>query len=293
MKWITPDDEQNEPYILTKDEEQEILANAISREQNAFYYRHLALGENILQIDAKMAKKDWKAEIDTAELFCLCNANKHSRQWEMNRREEEKKLEVFNYEELRSKHTAKFIFNLMAWTSEQVHGKKLIVNNQTKNLITIISFFISKDTRFEKELGLSFKKGLLLRGVSGIGKTFLLQCVAKNEFNPISIFSMIGITESVKSEGNFTLPPPNKIIYLDDVGTEEPTVTHYGTKISFFKNFIETFYLNHPTSFDKLIISTNNSFSELESKYGFRVRSRVKDMFNIINVQGTDMRGNI
>ena len=43
--------------------------------------------------------------------------------------------------------------------------------------------------------------------------------------------------------------------------------------------------------FNKLIISTNNSFDELESKYGFRVRSRLKDMFNIIDVDGKDLRG--
>ena len=43
--------------------------------------------------------------------------------------------------------------------------------------------------------------------------------------------------------------------------------------------------------FNKLIISTNNNFDEIESKYGFRVRSRIKDMFNIIDVRGKDMRG--
>jgi len=79
-------------------------------------------------------------------------------------------------------------------------------------------------------------------------------------------------------------------LYLDDVGTEEPIVNHYGTKINWFKNFIEMYYLKNKP-FNKLIISTNNSFDEIESKYGFRVRSRIKDMFNIIDVQGKDMRG--
>jgi len=77
---------------------------------------------------------------------------------------------------------------------------------------------------------------------------------------------------------------------LDDVGTEEHTVNHYGTKISFFKNFIEKYYLQNKT-YEKLVVSTNNSFNEMEEKYGFRVRSRIKDMFNIIDVTGKDMRG--
>jgi hypothetical protein len=29
----------------------------------------------------------------------------------------------------------------------------------------------------------------------------------------------------------------------------------------------------------------------MEEKYGFRVRSRIKDMFNIVDVNGEDMRG--
>ena len=180
----------------------------------------------------------------------------------------------------------------MAHSSQQVFGKTLIVNESNKALITAICFFLSNDARFETELGLSFKKGLLIRGISGLGKTFLITCVKDNLLNPVAIFSMLDIAEKIKDEGSFNIRfKKDRIIYLDDVGTEESTINHFGTKINFFKNFLETFYMHHPQDFNRLIISTNSNFNEIEEKYGFRVRSRVKDMFNIIDIKGEDLRG--
>ena len=177
----------------------------------------------------------------------------------------------------------------MAWTSEKCYGKKLILHDDNTLLIRAICFFFSRDERFETELNYDLNKGFLIRGVSGLGKTYLLKCIENNDVRPIKIVSMIDISEQVKEEGTYDLQYKNSL-YLDDVGTEEPIVNHYGTKINWFKNFIEIYYLKNKP-FNKLIISTNNSFDEIENKYGFRVRSRIKDMFNIIDVRGKDMRG--
>lgn len=130
----------------------------------------------------------------------------------------------------------------------------------------------------------------MIRGVSGLGKSYLIDCLKDNELYPIKVYSMLKITEQVQANGLFDLAIPSGKIYLDDVGTEEPSVKYFGTTVSFFKNFIETFYTN-PYIFNKLIISTNNNFDEIEGKYGFRVRSRIKDIFNIVNVSGSDLRG--
>ena len=81
----------------------------------------------------------------------------------------------------------------------------------------------------------------------------------------------------------------NSIICIDDVGTEEPIVNHYGTKINWFKNFIEGYYAQFNT-YESIIITTNCSFQEIEQKYGGRVRSRMAQMFNVINVEGDDFR---
>ena len=110
-----------------------------------------------------------------------------------------------------------------------------------------------------------------------------------NEIRPISIHSLIDITETIKKDQNFELPIYD-YLYLDDVGTEELDSKNYGSKITWFKNFIELIYLSR-NNFSNLMVSTNDNFSKIESRYGIRVRSRLKDMFNFIDVHGPDMRG--
>jgi DNA replication protein DnaC len=97
---------------------------------------------------------------------------------------------------------------------------------------------------------------------------------------------MIDISDEVREYGGFQAK--GKVVYLDDVGSEE-TVNHYGSKINWFKEFLESYYLNS-TDFSRLIISTNCNFDQIQEKYEFRVRSRMKEMFNIIDVKGKDLR---
>lgn len=287
---LTSLDDEIEDQILTVQEEKEVIFHAIQRAKNFFRDKRLDIGERLLDIDVKISEINWNEEADIYSALKNANSNKHYEIWLKNKNEQERIDELNRFNELKARHTANFFYNIMAWTSKHVYGKDLVVHEHNKHLITTICFFLSNDERFETELGYSFTKGLLVRGISGLGKTFLFNCVKDNHLAPITIYSMIELTEIVKSEGYLELPLKTGITYLDDVGTEEHTVNHYGTKITFFKNFIEKYYLNNKV-YHRLIVSTNNNFTELETKYGFRVRSRIKDMFNIVNVTGADMRG--
>lgn len=290
---LTNLDNEQEPYILTKEEEEYVIANELLRQKQHLAWKMKGLGYTDPQIEAKVKEIDWDSQIDTKAILSRANSNKNYELWQSSQREKERLEEAKKALELKELWTAKNVFRLMKWTSKSVFGKELIVNQHNKKLISAICFLVSGDERFESELGFSFKKGLLIRGISGIGKTHIVRCVENNELNPIKVLSMIEVADEIKDEGRYQIEyGKSKILYLDDVGTEEATINHYGTKINFFKNFIESVYLrNIDSGFNKLIISTNNSFAELEEKYGFRVRSRVKDMFNIINVTGEDMRG--
>ncbi len=284
---------EEEPYILTKEEEDHVVSNAILAAKRQMTWKMKGLAYSDPQILLKVAEIDWNKEINRDELLKRSNSNKNYWLWEQKQREDEKKAELDKQLKLKETWSAKTVFRLMKWTSENTFNKPLVVNESNKQLISALCFFISGDERFETELGFSFNKGLLIRGISGLGKTHLVRCVERNEINPILVLSMIEIADEVKQEGEYEIKlGNNKMIYLDDVGTEEATVNHYGTKINFFKNFIEMVYLrNVSKGFNKLLISTNNSFSEIEEKYGFRVRSRMRDMFNVLEVSGKDMRG--
>lgn len=281
-----------EEYILSKEEEEELVKNKIEQLKQNAIWKMAQLGFLDEQIFEKLKEVDWDKEFDREELFKIANSNKHQNQWHSSLREKEKKDADQKKKEIIEFWNAKNMFNQMKWASDNIFKRKLIVNDDNKHLITTLCFFISRDNRFETELGYSFNKGLLIRGVSGLGKTHLVRCLENNLLNPILVLSMIEISDEIKMNGEYEINiGDNKIIYLDDVGTEEPVVNHYGTKISFFKNYIETSYLRSQTKiFNRLMISTNNSFSEIEEKYGFRVRSRMKEMFNVIDVKGKDMR---
>lgn len=283
-----------EPYILTEDEENRIIENEVVRLKSHAAWKMKQISMTEYEIEAKLSMINWEERYDRQAILMQANSVKNHDLWQKEQRQKEKDAEKIEADELAATWTAKRVFSLMSWASENIYGKKLIVkNNEYDNtkLITTLCFFISKDPRFESELGYSLDKGLLIRGISGLGKTHLVKCIKDNELNPIILLSMLEITDTIRDSGEYSISlGDRKIIYLDDVGTEEPVIKHYGTNITFFKNFIETYYLQSKP-FNRLMISTNNSFSEMEQKYGFRVRSRIKDMFNIVDISGKDMRG--
>lgn len=284
-------DPEQEPYILSKDDEKRWISNAIEEKKKHYAWKLAQAGVSEQQILKKIALQKWEQKINVKEILAYANSCKNQELWHHEQREKEKTLAAKRQSELKERCNAKHMFKLMKWTSDKEYKKPLIVNEYNKHFITTLCYFLSEDERFETELGYDRKKGLLIRGISGVGKTHLVRCLQDNELNPVLVLSMLEITDEIKEKGEYRIEMAGrKIIYLDDVGTEEPTVNYYGTKISFFKNFIELVYLKNKV-FNKLMISTNNSFAQMEEKYGFRVRSREKEMFNIIDVNGCDMRG--
>lgn len=290
---LTSLESEQEPYILTKEEEEVAIAHVTRSLKSNMSWKLKGMAYTDEQIFVKLSEVDWESKFDRAQILKQANSNKNYAIWQEERREKERQEEFNKQEELKKLWNANQVYGLMRWTSENIYQKQLIFNDSNRKLISALCFLVSSDKRYETELGFSFKKGLLIRGVSGLGKTFLVKCIEKNEIKPIKTVSMIEVSYELKQEGEYQIKQGNnRIIYLDDVGTEEATINHYGTKINWFKDFIETVYLRGvEKGFGGLIISTNNSFAEIEEKYGFRVRSRCKDMFNIIDVTGEDMRG--
>lgn len=277
-------------YILTQSEEEIVVRNKIDELKKGFKWRLLDKGAKEGDVVKKMAEINWEEKFDRKLLLEEANKRKHFdiQNKELIKAEKEKRKKEF--EELKLQCDANYMFNLLSKTSFHKYNKKILYTDDTSRLIKVVCFFLSNDKRFESELGYSLNKGLWLRGISGLGKTYLLTCLKDNLIKPINIYSMVDIYQTVKDEGGFKIDY-SKLVYIDDVGTEEnPVVKNFGTEINFFKDFIEGYYIKS-IRFDRLIVSTNNNFVEIEEKYGSRVRSRLKDMFNIIDVTGQDLRG--
>lgn len=284
--------EEAEEYLLSPTNEAEAVDREVERLKKHAAWRMAQKGLSSMEILSRIAQvpeEDWVREIDRHDLFRRLNSNRLYERWQKEQRKKELQEAEQKQKELKEFWTAKQMYRLMQWTSENTYGKRLIVNDNTLPLMKALAYLLSGDERFETELGYSLKKGLIIRGVSGLGKTHLVKCIAENEQNPVKVFSMLEIAAAVKLEGEFAIGT-TRAIYLDDVGTETVPVKYYGTDINWFKDFIESYYTSGQP-FSKVILSTNLSFALMEEKYGYRVRSRMKEMFNVIDIEGEDLRG--
>jgi DNA replication protein DnaC len=278
-----------DPYILTPEEESAAIFNAIEQKKKHFSWKHACMGAKMEQILAKMSGIDWNLEINHEEVLQQANSNKTQAAFHLEQRRKEKEFEIKQAAELKEYWTANRFYSLIKSNCLN-EGKEFKIIPEQKELLRKICFFLSEDNRCQDE-GIVLNKGLLLRGTSGLGKTDLVKWASGNEIKPIKIISTLDITDQLKANGEADLSNLGdfKILYIDDVGTEEETVNYFGTKILFFKNFIESYYLKNK-NFHRLIVSTNLSMQQIEEKYGFRVRSRMNEMFNKVDVSGTDLR---
>lgn len=284
------DDQTLELYVLTPEEEAKAVAWAIDEAKKFMAWKMRRVLKTQDEILHKLSLVNWEEKINRQEVLARANAAKMQAQWQQGQRKADREQEINRLNELQQYWTYGRVYKLMKHNSLHVFGKELDETPGNLPAIKSLCFFIARDDRFADELGFDRQKGLLIRGPSGTGKTHLVRCAEDNGLNPILTLSILDITEKVTEDGKYQINNQGKkIIYLDDVGTEESSVKHFGTTILWFKNYIETVY--HRTKcYNHLIITTNLNFQGLGNQYGFRVASRMREMFNVVDLTGKDYR---
>jgi len=218
--------------------------------------------------------KDTGFTSDQTRCSCL-NQKLISKAYEMSGIEQQLEKQNFNH------------FNLEVFSTQILPKEKL---TQRENMMQILS-----DTEaFVKE----FPKGknLLFYGSSGLGKTYMCNCIAKSLLDKghsviyQTPFSIINILEkrSFTDKGNaFVLMAYEQLfevdlLIIDDLGTESANTF----TISEFYNIINSRILKDKST----IISTNIKLSELVSFYNDRIDSRLKGHYQLIKFFGPDIR---
>jgi len=139
-------------------------------------------------------------------------------------------------------------------------------------------------------------KGFLIVGTFGTGKSILMDTFItlfskfinsdKNLLNKI-IIETLDIEKLERIFKNDTLHEySSKIIVLDDIGKELNELNIYGNKISPMVKFIEYRYNKRYLTFG----TSNFNLKSLETKYGKYISSRIDEMCNIMELNGTIRR---
>jgi len=138
-------------------------------------------------------------------------------------------------------------------------------------------------------------ENLLFYGSTGLGKTFLSNCIAKEllDAGKTVLYTTAGqlfkLVEDHRFNRNGAKSPAYldmitevDLLIIDDLGTEFPTVVTTSELFS----YINARLLNKKST----IISTNLSLSDLEDHYSDRVMSRLFGEYTIMQFFGDDIR---
>ena len=176
-------------------------------------------------------------------------------------------------------------------------GKEYIISESEKAIIFALLAWMLKDDLVAKEMNFDLNKGILLSGPIGCGKTTLFKILRSCNF-PASKYGIVSTRHIVSefmqsgyeilekySNGNFShdIRTP-KAYCFDDLGTET-TSKYFGNDCNVMAEILLTRY---DLFVEKGIIThltTNLSATEIESQYGNRLRSRMREMFNLFGYE--------
>ena len=142
------------------------------------------------------------------------------------------------------------------------------------------------------------EKNLLFTGNTGLGKTFLSSCIAREMIDrdktvlyqtaPIMLDTILDFkfNKNASSDETYKNLLDVDLLIIDDLGTESLN----NVKFTELFNIINTRLLNQNNKCLKTIISTNLSLSILNKTYGERITSRLIGNYNICRFFGDDIR---
>ena len=155
----------------------------------------------------------------------------------------------------------------------------------------LIAYFLKDEpTCFQYNINLN--KGILLSGPIGCGKTSIMNIMkyltpTEHKFfvKPCRDISFEFIQDGYQiihkySKGKLYEFEP-KTICFDDLGTES-NLKYYGNECNVMAEILLSRYDVYIAKRIQTHITTNLSASEIESQYGNRVRSRMRELFNLI-----------
>ena len=211
-------------------------------------------------------------------------------------------------EEIRRPWGPKELDTYIRWKAERNGIRfELDANNHSvyKALCRYFTGHESFETKDEgKELGWSLKKGILLCGPVGTGKTTLMGLFRANKRRSFKVFSCSELADRFAEEGHeviqvwsgtIKVPTSSDTFYQNEIGVcfddlgEEGVKKNFGNQVNVMADILKKRY-DYAIDHHYTHITTNLTGDEIEQFYGTRVRSRMREMFNLITLGGGDRR---
>ncbi|MGV8946145.1 MAG: ATPase [Lutibacter sp.] len=180
-------------------------------------------------------------------------------------------------------------------------GKNFKIYKEDEPLLFKLCCYFIQDHHSCSQMGIDTNKGLLLSGPVGCGKTSLMKLLpylAPHKTN-YEIIPTRNIVFNFNAAGFEVLDRynENKNYCFDDLGVE-PIGCHYTKECNVMGEILlsrHDLYINSKNSVaersrSKTHITTNLNAEELEQRYGSRVRSRLREMLNVIAFDSNDKR---
>lgn len=184
---------------------------------------------------------------------------------------------------------------VIAWLEKkgvELYGNHFkILESDYPIIYKLIAYFL-KDEATCFQYNINLNKGILLSGPVGCGKTSLMNLMkyltaTEHKFfvKPSHDISFEFIQDGYQiihkySKGKLYESEP-KIICFDDFGTEN-NLKYFGNECNVMAEILLSRYDLYTSKKLQRHITTNLSASEIENIYGNRVRSRMREMFNLI-----------
>ena len=164
-------------------------------------------------------------------------------------------------------------------------GEKFKMIEEDREIIFKLCNYFIKDEANCKRFNLDINKGILLSGPVGCGKTSLMKLLRHivPHQKPYKIIPTRNIAFGFNHIGYKTIEDYGDSQYFcfDDLGVE-PMGRHYGKNCNVIGEILLSRYDLFLENKIKTHATTNLNAQELEECYGNRVRSRMRQLFNLI-----------
>lgn len=207
--------------------------------------------------------------------------------------------------------TKEWLWNKFLKSFEKEEGRPFDYSSKDsiENIKPLILYFIGDEEGFKKCSNLSqvsqpsIKKGLLLIGGYGCGKTSIMRSLEKSlittnvrfrTYTANEIVTMFEACSSADEKEEFYRKTRSGTVYFDDILTEREA-SNYG-KYDLFKEILEERCALRRRTYiscnykDGTKNDLNIGLSQFGERYGSRVYDRLFEMFNVIEFKGKSFR---